>query len=103
MRRANVFVHGVPAGVLEEHERGRDYIFRYAEGYKGEPVSLTMPVDKHEYRFDRFPPFFEGLLPEGVMLEGLLRQGKIDRDDLFSQLVTVGQDLVGATTVVEAS
>ena len=35
------------------------------------------------------------------MLDGLLRQRKIDRDDLFGQLVAVGEDVVGAVTVFE--
>jgi serine/threonine-protein kinase HipA len=48
--------------------------------------------------FDTFPPFFEGLLPEGMMLEGLLRRLKIDRNDFFAQLAATGEDLVGAVT-----
>ena len=35
------------------------------------------------------------------MLEGLLRQRKLDRDDLFAQLMAVGEEVVGAVTVVE--
>ena len=35
------------------------------------------------------------------MLDGLLRQRKIDKDDYFSQLLAVGKDLVGAVTVEE--
>jgi serine/threonine-protein kinase HipA len=31
-----------------------------------------------------FPPFLEGLLPEGYNLEALLRALKIDRNDHFS-------------------
>jgi serine/threonine-protein kinase HipA len=103
MRQAKVFVNNIEAGVLEEHERGRAYLFRYHESYMGDPVSLTMPVEMREFRFDRFPPFFDGLLPEGVMLDGLLRQRKIDKDDLFSQLVAVGNDLVGAITIEETA
>jgi serine/threonine-protein kinase HipA len=38
-------------------------------------------------------------LPEGVMLEGLLRIVKIDKKDYFSQLIATGNDLVGAVTV----
>ena len=34
-----------------------------------------------------------------VLLEGLLKQRKIDKSDYFSQLVAVGSDLVGAVTV----
>lgn len=33
------------------------------------------------------------------MLEGLLRQMKIDRNDLLTQLITVGGDMVGNVTV----
>lgn len=101
MRQAKVLVNGIQAGVLEERERGREYIFRYLDTYRGNPVSLTMPVEQREISYDRFPPFFEGVLPEGVMLDGLLRQRKIDNDDFFSQLLAVGKDLVGAVTVEE--
>jgi len=99
MRNARVEVHGVPAGVLEEVRPGAEYVFQYLEGYEGPPVSLTMPLSTREFRFTSFPPFFDGLLPEGVQLEALLRLKKIDRNDLFSQLIAVGRDLVGAVTV----
>lgn len=33
------------------------------------------------------------------MLEGLLRQNKIDRTDAFAQLIAVGKDTVGAVTI----
>ncbi len=101
MRRAEVFFHDIPAGILEEIERGKRYRFVYDLEYAGPPVSLTMPVENPTYEFDRFPPFFEGVLPEGPQLEALLRIRKIDRDDLFGQLVAVGADLVGAATVRE--
>jgi len=99
MRRARVLVHARPAGVLEELERGRLYRVRYDAGYAGPPISLTLPVSGSSFEFDRFPPFFEGLLPEGTQLEGLLRQSKIDASDFFAQLVAVGRDVVGAVTV----
>ena len=71
MRTATVYVMGKAAGLLEQQEGGR-FVFRYRDTYAGHPVSLSMPVSRREHRFDRFPPFFEGLLPE--MLEGLLRE-----------------------------
>ena len=94
-------MQGVYAGTLTE-ETSAAYVFAYAADYDGLPISLTMPVQPTPYRFATFPPFFDGLLPEGVMLEGLLRQRKIDRRDYFSQLVAVGGELVGAVTVEEA-
>jgi len=101
MRKALVKMHAIPAGILEEQERGKLYTFTYLQEYAGPPVSLTMPLSTREYSFAAFPPFFDGVLPEGVQLEGLLRQRKIDRNDLFAQLHTVGNDLVGAVTVEE--
>lgn len=102
MRRADVFMRGARAGVLEEIEKGKRYRFTYHDDYAGPPVSLTLPVRERTFDFDRFPPFFDGLLPEGVLLEALLKRRKIDRHDYFSQLVAVGGDLVGAVTVQEA-
>jgi len=101
MTRAEVSMHGIFAGILEEIEAGEKYRFVYLENYKGPPVSLTMPVEKKEFVFDRFPPYFDGLLPEGFLLEGLLKQRKIDKYDYLGQLIAVGNDLVGAVTVQE--
>jgi serine/threonine-protein kinase HipA len=100
MRKAIIFVHDKRAGVLSENT-SVGYRFTYDESYDGEAVSLTMPVTNREFSFTKFPSFFEGLLPEGIMLEGLLKIGKIDKNDYFSQLVATGNDLVGAVTVKE--
>lgn len=100
MRTAGVYVQGALAGHLQETTEVT-FAFTYSSGYKGPPVSLTMPVAKKTYTFDEFPPFFEGLLPEGNQLESLLRREKIDREDYFSQLLIVGSDLVGDVTVKE--
>ncbi len=94
-------MHGIPAGILEETRLNEAYRFQYLDEYAGPPISLTIPLARTAYEYDRFPPFFDGLLPEGDMLEGLLRQSKLDRDDLFGQLITVGQEMVGAVTVEE--
>ena len=100
MRRARVFVSGVPAGVFEELALGGGYIFTY-DSDQGDPVSLTMPRSSVTYRFTTFPSFFDGLLPEGAQLDALLRHQKIDRNDYFSQLLAVGQDLVGNVSIAE--
>lgn len=100
MRKAIIYVHNIRAGILSEENSG-GYKFTYDDGYDSEPVSLTLPKTQKIYSFDRFPAFFEGLLPEGIMLEGLLKIGKIDKTDYFSQLIATGNDLVGAVTVKE--
>lgn len=100
MRKARIFVNKIEAGMLEELAEGK-YRLTYATDYRGAPISLTMPTKNPIYEFNQFPPFFEGLLPEGSMLEALLRQYKIDRNDYFGQLLKVGGDVVGATTIEE--
>ncbi|MEK7431580.1 MAG: HipA N-terminal domain-containing protein [Cyanobacteriota bacterium] len=99
MRKANVYVHGIKAGILEEIEKNKSYTFKYLDEYNSEPVSLTMPLNKRLYIYNTFPSFFDGLLPEGFLLEGLLRINKIDKNDYFGQLLKVGLDMVGSVTV----
>jgi serine/threonine-protein kinase HipA len=101
MREAHVYNHGIYAGKLTEIGNGT-FTFEYDKQYMGPPISLTMPVSKGSFSYDHFPPFFDGLLPEGMLLEALLKNAKIDRKDLFSQIVTVGKDLVGSVTVKRA-
>lgn len=99
MKKAKIFVNGVYAGELTEIEPSKNYLFSYQENYQGAPVSLEMPTSQLVYHYRNFPPFFEGLLPEGMMLEGLLRYAKLDRHDFMGQLITVGGDLIGNVTV----
>ena len=99
MNRAKVFNFGILCGFLDEVIRGKEYKFAYLEDYEGKPISLTMPIDVKIYHFDEFPPFFDGLLPEGFNLDALCRRLKVDRDDSFRQLLIVGKDVVGSVTV----
>jgi serine/threonine-protein kinase HipA len=101
MRKAKVYVGFIEAGTITELEFRKKYIFEYSENYIGKPISLTMPINQKTYEFISFPPFFDGLLPEGHQLEGLLKFGKIDRNDFFSQLMAVGEDLIGNVSVKE--
>ena len=103
MRIADVFFQNIPAGQLIELETDSRCQFTYAPDYTGPPISLTMPMQEEAYAFASFPPFFDGLLPEGFQLEALLRQKKLDRNDKFGQLILIGADTVGAVTIHEGS
>ncbi|EEF61775.1 HipA N-terminal domain-containing protein [Pedosphaera parvula] len=100
MRKAEVFQQNELAGLLEELSPS-EYRFSYATNYAGEPISLTLPVRERPYEFQKFPAVFEGLLPEGLLLEAVLRRYKIDRHDLFTQLLVVGENVVGSLTINE--
>lgn len=88
------------AAVLIEHST-KQYELAYEKKYTGTAISLTLPRRSEPYLFSSFPTFFEGLLPEGIMLLSLLKAKKIDKHDYFSQLVVVGLDLVGGLTIKE--
>lgn len=100
MRKAEIYQQGTLAGILEVLNQQRCR-FTYVPGYGGEPISLTLPIREAPYEFDTFPPALEGLLPEGLLLEAMLRRYKIDKQDLFKQLVTAGEDVVGSLTIKE--
>lgn len=100
--RGIVYYDSVYCGMLEEVQPNH-YTFTYEETYYGPPVSLTMPLSQKQYTFSHFPAFFDGLLPEGVQLEALLRTYKLDAHDYMKQLLIVGTDLVGAVTVLPAA
>lgn len=100
MRRAELLMHGQPAATLTELDEGRFSVAYLAE-YQGEPISLTLPVSERQREYPGFPPFLDGLLLEGIMLDAFLQKNKIDRNDCFSQLVRLGEDLIGALTVRE--
>lgn len=100
MRTVKIYISDQLAGRLLETD-DRHYIFEYEPNYTGLPVSLTMPLSQRVFHFNSFPAFFDGLLPEGPQLEGLLKQRKLDRDDYLGQLIAVGKDMAGVVTVRE--
>ena len=84
MRRAEVRLHGVQAGLFEELEPGRGYRFSYAAEYRGSPISLTMPLSERVYEYDAFPPFFDGNGSYHAKLDG------VEGPDLVFKLFGVG-------------
>ena len=79
MKQAVVFLHGVKAGILTEDENG--YTFEYDADYlasaDAEAVSLTLPLSDKPYRDKVLFPFFDGLIPEGWLLDIAEKNWKI--------------------------
>lgn len=100
MKQAEIYVDNQLAGLLTEFDKTH-YSFAYNVTYQGQPISMTMPLTQKKYEYTQFPPFFDGLLPEGITLTMLLKQGKLDTSDYMGQLIMVGEDLVGNVTVCE--
>ena len=79
MKKAKVLVGNVLAGILTEDDMG--YEFRYDPDFlksdKAEAVSLTLPLSEKAYRDKVLFPFFDGLIPEGWLLDIAERIGSI--------------------------
>ena len=101
MKQAVVFLRNVKAGVLTEDENG--YTFAYDADYltsaNAEAVSLTLPLSDKPYRDKVLFPFFDGLIPEGWLLDIAEKNWKIDALDRMSLLVAGCKDCIGAVGV----
>ena len=99
MRRSEIYLYDKLAGHLTEDERG--YHFQYLIDYQGEPVSLTMPVRQEPYISKMLHPFFDGLIPEGWLLEIAEKNWKLNPRDRMGLLLACCRDTIGAVSVLE--
>ena len=103
-RTAYVYVRDTFAEILRETDSG--YSFIYDDDYlileKPLAVSLTMPLQKEEYTSKTLFAFFDGLIPEGWLLNVVSHNWKIDRKDRFGILLVACKDPVGNVRIKEA-
>lgn len=101
MKQAKVHVGNNFAGILTEDDLG--YGFRYDSDYLksegAEAVSLTMPLSTKPYRDKVLFPFFDGLIPEGWLLDIAEQSWKISARDRFSLLLACCKDCIGNISV----
>ncbi len=101
-RKAKVLWCDKEAGLLSEQEEG--YVFQYHGAYLDAPdaraVSLTLPLRKAPFVSRTMFPFFDGLIPEGWLLDVAARAWKLDARDRMGLLMTCCRDCIGAVSVV---
>lgn len=102
MRQGKVYYNNVFAGIITEDEQG--YSFTYDEAYlnspQPQPVSLTLPLQRQVFRNNVLFSFFDGLIPEGWMLNIAERNWKINRRDRMALLLACCRDCIGNVSVV---
>ena len=102
MSKALIQYKGINAGILKETDEG--YEFSYNEEYLADaasaPVSLTLPLTDKPYQSTVLFPFFDGLIPEGWLLDVALRNTDISELDRFALLLLCCKDCIGAVGVV---
>lgn len=103
-RSARVYVRRIFAGILTETDEG--YAFAYDPDYlaaeNATPVSLTLPLRSEAYTSKTLFSFFDGLIPEGWLLDVVSRNWKIDARDRFGLLLVACKDAIGNVGIGEA-
>ncbi len=96
-------MHDIPSGELLEDEYG--YVFTYYEAYlkiiEAPAVSLTLPKTNKPFKSKVLFPFFDGLIPEGWLLDIAQKNWKINQSDRMGLLLACCRDCIGAVSVIE--
>ncbi len=102
MRQGIVKYNNEPAGVLIEEENG-EYLFVYDEVYvqkfPNQFITFNMPVTHNPYRSKRLFPFFDGLIPEGWLLNIAAESWKINKNDRMGLLLACCRNAIGAVSI----
>lgn len=102
MRQAKILYKDTFAGILTETDDG-EFQFQYdAQYFKDHPndfLTFSMPVQEEMYREDQLFPFFEGLIPEGWLLEIASKSWKINKSDRMGLLLACCNNTIGAVSV----
>ena len=101
MNKAEIKMHNITAGWLNRDEEG--YQFRYDAAYlhseMKEPVSLTLPLQEMAFTSKELFPFFDGLIPEGWLLDVALKSWNLTEKDRIGLLIACCKDCIGAVSV----
>ena len=103
MRRGKVYYKSHLAGMISETSEG-EFVFQYDKMYvhehSGKFITFTMPVREEPYVGRRLFPVFEGLIPEGWLLDIASSSWKINKNDRMGLLMACCQDCIGALSVL---
>lgn len=103
MRQGKVYYKEALAGTITETNEG-EYVFvydtTYVEKHPKAFITFSMPVRAVAYTSDRLFSFFEGLIPEGWLLEVATKNWKIKANDRMGLLLACCQNCIGAVSIV---
>ena len=101
MRKAEIQIHDRTAGWLTQKENGYHFTYdaRYLESPDAEPVSLTLLLTEVPYPSKVLFSFFDGLIPEGWLLDMAEKNWKINPRDRMGLLLACCKDCIGAVSI----
>jgi serine/threonine-protein kinase HipA len=101
MRKAEIKINEITAGILIQNEDGYQFIYdeSYLNSEKPMPVSLTLPLQTNPFHSTILFPFFDGLIPEGWLLDIAENNWKLNPRDRMGLLLACCKDCIGAISV----
>lgn len=100
-RSGKVFFKDRLAGIVWQDENG--YGFEYDKNYlqlkSAVPVSLTLPLRVEPYLQNTMIPFFDGLIPEGWLLDIIVKNWKVNVNDRMQLLLIACKECIGAVSI----
>ncbi len=101
MRSAKIYYQSKLAGILSEDDTGYRFVYDddYLQDSKAAAVSLSLPTTHKEYKSKVLFPFFDGLIPEGWLLDISVKNWKLNPKDRMGLLMTCCRDCIGAVSV----
>ncbi|MBR1487599.1 MAG: HipA N-terminal domain-containing protein [Bacteroidales bacterium] len=102
MKQAGIYVNHIFCGILTEDEEGFHFVYDkdYLLRPDAAPVSPTMPLTDLPYEKEMMFPVFDGLIPEGWLLDIASSSWKIDPRDRMSLLMACCKDCIGNISVI---
>jgi serine/threonine-protein kinase HipA len=102
MRQGKVYYKDNFCGIITETDDG-DFVFQYDDLYvqmfPNDFITFTMPVTKKPFKEKRLFSFFDGLIPEGWLLNIASENWKINKNDRMGLLLSCCQNCIGAVSV----
>lgn len=100
--KGTVYYNKIKAGIIEQTDEGYQFIYdqKYLKRKQAKAVSLTLPLQEEPYVSKYLFPFFDGLIPEGWLLDIAVETWKLNPNDRMKLLLTVCEDCIGAVSVI---
>lgn len=102
MRQGIVKYNNELTGILTEEDNG-EYVFvyneQYIQKYPQQNITFKMPMSRQHYRSKRLFPFFDGLIPEGWLLNIAAESWKINKNDRMGLLLACCRNSIGAVSI----
>jgi len=98
MRKGLVFYKDYLAGEIADGYTFQ-YNFDFLHSKNAKPISLTLPLQEQAFQSKILFPFFDGLIPEGWLLNIAINNWKLNTKDRFGLLLVLCNDCIGCVSV----